>query len=252
MNEQSLDRSAGVGRKLSALLSERGVIGSLSHIRTVLLHRMHERLSPSPALGPELFPTSGKIELSELTINSNNRKMGVHYAPTPRLIFQWLHELLPRDIDDTAFIDIGAGRGRIVMMAMEHPYARVIGVEFAQELVQEARMNLASHPQNSIKARSVEIVHGDATEMNIPELPCIFFLFNPFGADVMHKFLDNALKAYADNPRAMIFVYVNPAHDQVFRDQKLLVEKKMPALTKLKLALLSPYAVKIYVTAEAQ
>ena len=86
-NEQSDDRVSWAGRKLLALLSEKGVIGLFSHIHTVLLHRVHERISPSPAMGPEAVPTTENVELYELTINSENRKMGVYYAPTPRLIF---------------------------------------------------------------------------------------------------------------------------------------------------------------------
>lgn len=245
---QILDRVDGTRQKLLAHLSEKGVIGLLSHIRTILLHRIHERISQGRDIYSEVVPTAGKVELSELTINSANRNMGVHYAPTPRLIFEWLHEVFVSDKKNTAFIDVGAGRGRIVMMAMEHPYAQVIGCEFAKELAEEARQNIASHSQNSIKARSVEIEHGDATEMNIPELPCIFFMFNPFGADVMQSFLKNALRSYTANPRAMTFVYVNPINDQVFEDQKMLIEKKLPAFINLKMALFSPYSARIYVT----
>lgn len=247
-NKQDGNQESGIGPKILSVLSEKGVTGLLNHTHTVLLHRIHERLFPSPAFGSEPAPTTEKVDLDELTIDSDNKEIGVHYAPTPRLVFRWVHDLLPNDQKNYTFIDVGAGRGRIVMMAMEQPYARVIGCEFAKELAEDARQNIAACPENLIKARTVEIVHADATEFNISDGPCIFFLFNPFDGHVMQGFLDNALQSYAGNQREMIFVYVNPVEDHVFKARTNLKEKKLPVLTKLKLVLLSPYAVKIYVT----
>ena len=217
-------------------------------MRTVLLHRAHEIAASSSAGNLEAIPTAGKTELDQLTIDSANKATAVHYAPTPRAVFCWLHELLPDDRSNTTFIDVGAGRGRIVMMASQYDYARVMGVEFADELAAQARANLAACPPASIKASRVEIIHGDATEIVAPDGVSIFFLFNPFGADVLEKFLNNVLGAHADNPRPMTFIYVNPLHADVIERRKMLTQARLPATTRLKLALFSPYKARVYHT----
>lgn len=223
----------------------------LSHIRTVLLHRAHERLSPSNE-EREAVTTSGTVALDELTINSDNRHLGVHYAPTPRALFRWLQGLLASDdLEDTIFIDVGCGRGRIVMMAMTKPYKRVVGIEFARELCEEARANIAAFPPQRLRARDVEIIHDDAAALVVPAEPCVFFLFNPFGAEVLGDFLDNVLGSYAQKPRPMTFFYVNPHHAPMFENRDQLVEQNLPAALRARIALLSPYKVRMYQTHES-
>ena len=40
------------------------------------------------------------------------------------------------------FIDIGAGKGRVLIMAARYPFKRVIGLEYAQDLTLLARQNI--------------------------------------------------------------------------------------------------------------
>ena len=54
---------------------------------------------------------------------------------------------------------------------------RIIGIELDEEVASAARNRLARHP-------NVEIITGDATQV-LPKDGTLFFLFNPFGPDVM-------------------------------------------------------------------
>ncbi len=42
---------------------------------------------------------------------------------------------LPRDLADYTFVDIGAGKSRTLLLASRYSFAKIVGVEFAKELV---------------------------------------------------------------------------------------------------------------------
>lgn len=49
------------------------------------------------------------------------------------------------DYSKFTFIDFGAGMGRVLLMASERPFRKIIGVEFARELITIAENNLRSY-----------------------------------------------------------------------------------------------------------
>lgn len=90
-------------------------------------------------------------------------------------------------------------------MSASLPYKRVIGVEFSKELLSDALVNLARLPKHKRLAKDVLSVGADATEFEVPDGNCLFFLFHPFGASVMRKFLQNVIPSSKESPRDIVF-----------------------------------------------
>ena len=65
------------------------------------------------------------------------------------------------DFSRLTFVDYGAGKGRVLLLASEHPFAAVGGIEFAEELHDDAVMNIAQYPRSRMKCRNVECVLED-------------------------------------------------------------------------------------------
>jgi len=85
------------------------------------------------------------VPLSQLTVSSPNVVQRIQHAPTrPRVLRSLLGRL---DVDYTqfVFIDLGCGKGRAVLVAAEFPFKKIIGVEFAAELVRHARENVSEY-----------------------------------------------------------------------------------------------------------
>ncbi len=59
-------------------------------------------------------------------------------------------------LQDFTFIDLGSGKGRVLLMASEYPFQKIIGVEFMPELHRAAQKNIAgySHAIGSDAGRS--------------------------------------------------------------------------------------------------
>src|SRR5262249_48195748 len=98
------------------------------------------------------LPTKGEVALSGLTVRGNNRASGHDYKPTPALIFKLaLAAVAEDDIPRMSFVDYGAGKGRALLLASQHPFAAVGGIEFAEELHDNATMNIAQFPRSRMK-----------------------------------------------------------------------------------------------------
>ena len=110
---------------------------------------------------------------------------------------------------EDVFADIGAGMGRIVLLAAELPFRRVMGVEFSRQLTDIGRENLrAALP--GLKCKDVELILADATQWKVPHDATVLFFFNPFDGEVLAKVCENIRDSLAGAPRKLTIVYVRP------------------------------------------
>ncbi len=112
------------------------------------------------------------------------------------------------DFARTAFIDFGCGKGRAVLEAARFPFARVIGVEFAPELVEIAERNRAIMMARGALAAPVEFVCMDAGRYEPPtDLDLVCFFYDPFGDAVMAPVADRLTAL--DQPVSIIYLEPN-------------------------------------------
>jgi len=74
--------------------------------------------------------TLGRKSLDGLTVKGVNIERGHAYQGYSYLYFAKVISQLPVDFGESVFIDIGSGKGRILIMAAECGFKRIIGVEF--------------------------------------------------------------------------------------------------------------------------
>jgi SAM-dependent methyltransferase len=163
--------------------------------------------------------TCGNASLAELTVRGGNVSHGAAYQPThPKFVFEILKSL---DIDyrEYAFVDLGSGKGRTLFVAAEFPFQRIVGVEFAEELHQIALKNARDYRSRRQKCTAIECLQLDACEFAIPEVPTVFFLFNPFRPPVLIPVLRNIHKSICDIPRDVILIYVGPFHAHLIEQE---------------------------------
>jgi hypothetical protein len=85
----------------------------------------------------------------------------------------------------------------------------MIGIELNESIAQETRSRLRRHG-------NVTILTGDAIE-RLPEDGTIFYLFNPFDADVMRRFKCRLNGIASASGRTITVVYYNSKHGEVFQ-----------------------------------
>ncbi len=82
-------------------------------------------------------------------------------------------------------------------------FKRIVGIEFAPELVQLALQNLAKIQSQIFASTEVDMVCADATRFSYGPGGCVFVLYNPFGTEVMRGFCQQLAKSLAGHPRPL-------------------------------------------------
>ncbi|HTC75772.1 MAG TPA: class I SAM-dependent methyltransferase [Edaphobacter sp.] len=113
------------------------------------------------------------------------------------------------------FIDVGSGKGRVLFVAAEYPFRKVMGVEFSNALHDDAVANLKRYKFPKRRCADIEPVHADAREFEFPNDNLVIYLFNPFGEEVMERMLANLERSLARHPRHVIVVMLWPEHSDV-------------------------------------
>jgi predicted RNA methylase len=121
-------------------------------------------------------------------------------------------------VTDYTFIDFGCGKGRAVLLASELGFREVVGVELNTELAELALANAMTWTKAG-KARSpIRIICGDALEFMWPESPCLVYLYNPFGGQVMRRLVEVMKRRFDGRPDALEVVYQKPEQAAAFEE----------------------------------
>jgi SAM-dependent methyltransferase len=158
--------------------------------------------------------------LESLTIAGENKTRGTHYEPTRMLplrkLFRLIEPLLP---DNRVLLDLGCGKGRVLLVSSEFRFDSVRGVEFAQELCEIARRNWAVFRRANGPKPACEVIEADVTLYPLRHDETVFFMGNPFDDVILQKVLDNIVASVRSHPRKVLIIYSNPMFAQAI-DQR--------------------------------
>lgn len=164
--------------------------------------------------------TSGLVPAGHLiTGHPNDEFVTAYYGVAPSilhtLIDQWRETIPPHPIHNYTFVDIGAGKGRAMLVASELPFHQVIGIELNPDMADIAQRNLdhwlAAHASDPTAPRlaPIRIYEQDALTFDFPHNPTLVFLFHPFEAPVLKLLLRRIETQFAKRPGTLDILYVN-------------------------------------------
>jgi 16S rRNA G966 N2-methylase RsmD len=192
--------------------------------------------------------TATETPLRGLHIVGDNRAQAHDYRPTPRRLVAWaldcVEASLPGSLENTTFVDIGSGRGRVLFEAARRPFQRVVGIESAEELHEDAALNLRHWPRAPMRGRDIDLIHADALETPLPEGDLVVWMFDPFGERLMTRMA--ARLAEHSRRWQVTLVLVDPRNPMAFRESPTFKEIEPPKEIRRRIALLSPYSVRIF------
>lgn len=111
---------------------------------------------------------------------------GFWYLPTrPATVRKVLRQLPIYNCSDYTFVDLGSGKGRVLLLAAEHGFRSVVGVELRQELHERAVQNARNWAQRKTRCSPIQFLNMNARDYIFPEDNLIVYFFNPFGEEIM-------------------------------------------------------------------
>ena len=185
-----------------------------------------------------------------------------YYATAPSLfhgaIALW-RETLPGTgyaVEDYTLVDIGCGKGRVLLLASELEFHQIVGVELDPDLVRIARKNLrkfgrkrwsnlpgfkseASTPRTKTRSRGprlwgtqrVRIIEGDVLTTSLPDGPVALFYFNSFERPMMEMWLARLGEPARNRTAPLDLIYIHPEFDALVRqvsEIQVLTEAHLP------------------------
>lgn len=163
------------------------------------------------------------------------------YGALPIILFNAIHRpgsKLSRT--DASYVDIGAGKGRMLILAAEKGYKNILGIEYVPSLAQIGIDNceIALKDMKDVKWANEAI---DATTMKYPDTDLLVFLNNSFDRPMFDHWLNNLMKDLKDNPREMVLIYNHSICSHVLDSTPGLERVEYSPLDRLYLNALNPH-----------
>ena len=153
--------------------------------------------------------TSGLIWGEKLTTGSASDQWNTAYYGIAPSVFRKVLSQIESALPGAAFVDLGSGKGRAVMLAMSYPFHIIYGVELSPDLHAIAENNLQRYSKMVPSTAQVRLICMDALEFEFPPTPLILFFYHPFCRPVLQKVLNNLERSLRMNPRPARLVYIN-------------------------------------------
>lgn len=144
---------------------------------------------------------------SDVQLHQNPANHG--YMPTPSKIFYKAMKEIEITEDDV-FIDFGSGKGKVLLMASDYNFTKVIGVELSKKMVDICKQNIANFLRHSKITTKIKVVNSDVLDYQIPDESTIFFFFNPFGLITYAELLSKLKKSYLSRQRKITIIVFKP------------------------------------------
>jgi len=150
---------------------------------------------------------------------TSDSKQHHHYQAASYTVLNLILQALPNKSRDYAFYDIGCGKGRVLFMASQLGHKNLYGIELDKVLLEDAKKNLQPLLLKNVNTR-LQLIQKNVLEYRFEDQPSVYFLFNPFNAEVMEGFIENVLNT---NKHECYMIYMNPLFSRVFTQKNIRV-----------------------------
>jgi SAM-dependent methyltransferase len=162
------------------------------------IHFIVKRLARIPQLGLPNFSIGRRDEFDRRLgvdtavlvrmpeTDSGNRAYGRGYQASNISLVEWALASADVAFERTTFVDIGCGKGRVLILASRHQFKRIIGFDYSPSLLVACRKNMR---HLGLEGRC-EIFHADANSFQFPESGVMLFMYNPFDSPLFEVVLE--------------------------------------------------------------
>jgi SAM-dependent methyltransferase len=132
-----------------------------------------------------------QIELPEIVSGERGVEC-CRYHPSPvksvRLIFDKLEKRGIR-FDEFVFVDIGSGLGRILLIASQYPFKKIVGVEMSEHLNRQAGRNIQQYQSRHAVIPEIETRCMNALDYELPDDNLLLYFWETFGKRSSEEFV---------------------------------------------------------------
>jgi SAM-dependent methyltransferase len=163
--------------------------------------------------------TSGYLSPEDLVTGQGHDSLNYGYSAIAPSVFRdalrrWQANLsaVAGRIEAYSFVDVGAGKGRAVLLAAELPFRKVIGIELNPHLARIAQDNIERW-RRALRTKGekrIRMIQADALEFRWPRTPLLVYLYNPFECSLVAQLAERLAAASRSGLPLVDLLYMNP------------------------------------------
>jgi len=157
--------------------------------------------------------TAGSVEPSDLGIaNDEARGHAIRYLPSPLRVTSWMLDRIGVDHREYTFVDLGCGKGRVLLIAAERPFRKIVGVEISDDLAAIARRNAKRYKPSSEQVRAITVENTDVRDFEMPAGNLLIHMYHPFDPAISAAVFERLSASQQNPPRRVVVAYLTYTH----------------------------------------
>lgn len=192
--------------KIIHSLAEKGVIRTIRRIHYFIDGFIFDKINKIDTVSPVPWEESG-VEISKRDNAAMYDSILISYL---RKLFRVL-----RIEPGKVLVDLGCGKGRVLLIASEYGFREVRGIEFSPSSCGIARNNCLIYKTKTKTNTQFTIIESDVLDYKIRDDEDIFYMYHPFNASILKQVLFNISESLQVKKRKVIIIYCNPVNYQL-------------------------------------
>lgn len=155
-----------------------------------------------------------RLKVGDAAVDENN----VGYAGSQPSVVRAALERIPAPERRTV-LDLGCGKGRVLAIASEYPFANIVGIEIVPALIESARANARIIASRYPARTPIAVRDADATDLSsfFGTGDLLLFLYNSFRAPLVERLIASIEAWASESPTGSLYlIYYNPVHFGLF------------------------------------
>jgi hypothetical protein len=154
------------------------------------------------------------VALNKLTIINGDTSKASPYEAANYYLLEKLFTAFRKLSNADSLIDLGCGKGRVLVVAAHFGFTHITGIDFATELSTEASVNMKKLHQKFPQLKW-KVINDNVANYTISPDDSVFFMFNPFTEEIIEMFLNKLESSCQQFPRTTWFLYASPLHKEI-------------------------------------
>lgn len=157
--------------------------------------------------------TAAEVALTEAGVGADDAARGnIVYRPLWESNFHAGLRAIEAKVggfEDFTFVDIGSGKGKLLLLASLYPFRRIVGIEYAEGLHAVAERNVAHFAAPDQRCKTLVPMLGDALAFQLPPGPVVALIFNAFDRETTARAIAHLARQRPDGAAPVFVVYEN-------------------------------------------
>jgi SAM-dependent methyltransferase len=160
--------------------------------------------------------TSGFVPVQLIVSDRTLReKIKPYGSSQPSIIRSAIRALGDINLEEYNFVDLGCGKGRVMVVASEFPFRSISGVELSSHLAKIARRNMARVRRNFPRRPPARVFEENAATFAFPEGKLVLFFYHSFGEEILRQVVRNLEALVASGSGPVFFLSSHPEQSDV-------------------------------------